>query len=146
MYAISQVYSEDRKEPLLLSSVKTNIGHAESAAGIAGVVKVLLCLQKQAIPPHLGLKTLNPRIDLESIPAVIPMEVTPWKSPAKIAGVSSFSMSGTNVHMLIQESPVLPEINNNKVGVMPSGGTPKQQIVTFSTKSEEALKIGRAHV
>jgi acyl transferase domain-containing protein len=131
MYAVGQVYSEGRKEPLLVSSVKTNVGHCEAAAGIASVIKVILCLENEAIPPHLNLKTLNPRIDLDRIPAKIPLSLTPWTAPTKIAAVSSFSMSGTNVHMILQEPPKRPSRNESLDS--------EPQMVTLSAKSEEAL-------
>jgi acyl transferase domain-containing protein len=133
MYAVGQAYSEGRTEPLLVGSVKTNIGHCESAAGIASLIKVILCLEHGSIPPHLHLKNLNPRINLESIPASIPMELTPWKAARKIAAISSFSMSATNVHVIVQEPPK-PRSNQGVRG----GG---QEMITISAKTEDALKV-----
>lgn len=73
--AVAQVYSEGREEPLTIGSVKTNIGHTESCSGIAGIVKVVLSMQHEVIPPHRNFTTLNPSINLDSIPARIPLQV-----------------------------------------------------------------------
>lgn len=74
MYSISKAYSEGRTEPLIVASVKPNIGHTESASGVAGIIKTLLSMKHEVIPAHIGCKTLNPHIDLSLTPAVIPME------------------------------------------------------------------------
>ncbi|MEM9491151.1 MAG: polyketide synthase, partial [Myxococcota bacterium] len=81
-----------------IGSVKTNIGHLEAAAGIAGVIKVVLALQHETIPRHLNFKTLNPRISLDDTRFVIPTRAMPWQrgERSRIAGVSSFGLSGTN--------------------------------------------------
>jgi acyl transferase domain-containing protein len=89
-----------------LGAVKTNIGHSESAAGVTGLMKVVLALKNEAIPPNLHFRTLNPRIALEGTPFVIPTQKLPWKvGKPRVAGVSSFGMSGTNAHVLLQEAP-----------------------------------------
>ncbi len=111
--------------------MKTNIGHCEAAAGIASLIKVILCLQHEAIPPHLNLKVLNSRIDLDRIPAVIPMKLTPWRTDKKIAAISSFSMSATNAHLILQEAPK-PKPTTDC--------TPTMEMVTISAKSAEALE------
>ncbi len=71
--------------PLMIGAVKTNIGHLEAAAGVAGLIKVVLSLQRGAIPPHLHFKTLNPHIALEGRSIVIPTELTPWGSGNRAA-------------------------------------------------------------
>jgi acyl transferase domain-containing protein len=93
--------------PCAVGSVKTNVGHLEAAAGVAGIIKVVLSLKNQEIPRHLHFRTLNPRISLEGTPLVIPTEGLPWKSGGapRIAGVSSFGISGTNAHVLLEEAP-----------------------------------------
>lgn len=94
-------------QPCIVGSVKTNIGHLESAAGIAGVIKVVLSLYHQAIPPHLHLKKINPLINLENTPIVIPTSVMPWPdAPRRLAGISSFGFGGTNCHIVLEEAPV----------------------------------------
>ncbi len=96
---------------LAIGSVKTNIGHLESAAGIAGLVKVVLALQNERIPAHLNFKSLNPNIPLDDIPAVIPVESMPWprRKSSRMAGVSAFGFSGTNAHVVLEEAPAFLE-------------------------------------
>lgn len=106
----------DDARPLLIGSVKTNIGHLETAAGIASLVKVVLALQHREIPPHLHLKTPNPFVRWEELPIAIPTECIPWTvdDGSRIAGVSSFGFSGTNAHIVLEEAPgrePVPNIN-----------------------------------
>ena len=110
--ALGNVYGKaHEKKPFILGTVKTNIGHLESAAGIAGVIKVILSLQHKAIPQHLHFNTINPHIDLTSIHAKLPLQLTDWKTGTQLraAGVSSFGFSGTNAHLIIEEWPQLHE-------------------------------------
>ncbi|NEQ43491.1 MAG: type I polyketide synthase [Leptolyngbya sp. SIOISBB] len=93
-------------EPLKVGSVKTNLGHLESAAGIAGLIKVVLALQHKAIPPHLHFREPNPHLDWSQLPIHVTTELTPWlstRSP-RLAGVSSFGASGTNAHVIVGEA------------------------------------------
>ena len=106
--AVNQALCEQRSSdnPLYMGSVKTNFGHLEGAAGVAGLMKVVLALQHQEIPPHLHLETPNPHIPWEKIPLRIPQKSTPWltNGDSRYAGVSSFGMSGTNVHIILGEA------------------------------------------
>ena len=90
--------------------MKTNIGHTEAAAGIAGLMKVILALQHREIPPSLHVEELNPHIAWADLPVVVPRAVTTWNPIAgrRIAGVSSFGFSGTNAHAVIEEAPPAP--------------------------------------
>ncbi|MGW5065418.1 non-ribosomal peptide synthetase/type I polyketide synthase [Streptomyces cyaneofuscatus] len=90
-----------------VGSVKTNIGHTEAAAGIAGLIKTVLSLQHRHIPPHINLERLNPAIDQATLPYEIPTRPTPWPEhdgPAR-AGVNSFGFGGTNAHVVLEEAP-----------------------------------------
>ncbi|MBK3593959.1 MULTISPECIES: non-ribosomal peptide synthetase/type I polyketide synthase [Streptomyces] len=90
-----------------VGSVKTNIGHTESAAGIAGLIKTVLCLKHRHIPPHINLERLNPAIDAAALPYEIPRQPTVWpehEGPAR-AGVNSFGFGGTNAHVVLEEAP-----------------------------------------
>ncbi|WP_415958876.1 amino acid adenylation domain-containing protein [Streptomyces sp. 021-4] len=90
-----------------VGSVKTNIGHTEAAAGIAGLIKTVLSLQHRHIPPHINLERLNPAIDQSALPYEIPTRPTPWPEhdgPAR-AGVNSFGFGGTNAHVVLEEAP-----------------------------------------
>ena len=93
--------------PLTIASVKTNIGHLEAAAGVAGLIKVVLALQHGAIPPHLHFERLNPAISFESVPVVVPTMLQPWPAGERrrLAGVSAFGLSGTNAHVIVEEAP-----------------------------------------
>ncbi|MEA5550940.1 SDR family NAD(P)-dependent oxidoreductase [Anabaena cylindrica UHCC 0172] len=135
--AISSVFSQGRtpEQPLRIGSVKTNIGHLESSAGIAGLIKVALALHHQEIPPHLHFKNLNPRISLELSNLEIPTKLTPWVRSTELrrAGVSSFGLSGTNAHILLEEAPEnLPKAD------IPEIERPVH-ILTLSAKTEQAL-------
>ena len=112
MQALGAVYGEQRPldQPLIVGSVKTNIGHTEAAAGVAGLMKVALSLQHGYIPPHLHYQSPNPHLDLAAIPAAIPEAGCVWERPSgvdgrRIAGVSSFGFSGTNAHVILGEAP-----------------------------------------
>jgi acyl transferase domain-containing protein/acyl carrier protein/ribosomal protein S18 acetylase RimI-like enzyme len=107
--ALKSVFGPGRPpdRPLAIGSVKTNIGHTEAAAGIAGLIKVVLSMRHGIIPPHLHFARLNPLIDLDAFPARIPVRGEPWErgGAPRVAGVSSFGFSGTNAHVVVQEPP-----------------------------------------
>ncbi|XXX73808.1 type I polyketide synthase [Sorangium sp. So ce134] len=112
MEALRDVLGKPREDgsTCVLGAVKTNIGHLEAAAGIAGVIKAVLALQHGEIPANLHFRTLNPRISLENTPFIIPVEPVPWPAGPgrRLAGVSSFGMSGTNAHAVLEEAPRPP--------------------------------------
>ena len=120
--AALSVYGCDRpaNRPLLLGSVKTNIGHLEAAAGIAGLIKVLLAMQAGVIPKHLHFTKPNPRMDWEGLPVRVTAEATPWPSSTdhpRRAGVSSFGLSGTNAHVIVDCSDPVSGVPMPVVGV-----------------------------
>ena len=131
--ALTSIFSGRNGRPLLLGSVKTNIGHLEGAAGIAGVIKLILSIQHEAIPPHLHLEQVNPLINLEAIPAKVPLTLTPWlkNSHPRMAGISSFGFSGINAHAILEEAPSIEEIKNLIDRPL--------HLFTLSAKNEEAL-------
>jgi acyl transferase domain-containing protein len=91
-----------------LGSIKTNIGHATAAAGIAGVVKVVLALQHRQIPPSLHFEVANSHIDMDNSPFYVNTALKAWDAPtgrSRCAAVSSFGFSGTNAHVVIEEAP-----------------------------------------
>src|SRR5829696_1930774 len=91
-------------EPLRVGSVKTNIGHLESAAGIAGLIKLVLAVENGEIPPHLHLRDPNPNVDWDALHITVPTERSPWTGP-RVGGLSSFGASGTNAHAVVSEAP-----------------------------------------
>ncbi|MFZ4816961.1 MAG: type I polyketide synthase, partial [Phototrophicaceae bacterium] len=109
MSALGNVYgrAHSKDNPFYAASVKTNIGHLEGAAGVAGVTKVLLAMQHRAIPPHLHFTNPSPYINWKKIPVVIPTELTPIPDDLVFrAGVSSFGFGGTNSHVILESAPV----------------------------------------
>jgi len=94
---------------LFVGSVKTNIGHLEAAAGVAGLLKVIACCARGAIPALVHYRTLNPRIDLDGTRITLPTALAPWTPDAgRFAGVSSFGLSGTNAHMIVGPADPAP--------------------------------------
>ncbi|WP_088240285.1 type I polyketide synthase, partial [Calothrix rhizosoleniae] len=107
--AAAAVLGQERpsSEPLWIGTVKTNIGHLESAAGVSGLIKVVLSLQHQQIPANLHLQQPNPKIDWQPW-LQVPQALTPWAvSKGRFAGVSSFGFTGTNAHVVLCEAPPL---------------------------------------
>ncbi|RPI01850.1 MAG: acyltransferase domain-containing protein, partial [Calditrichaeota bacterium] len=108
--AIAQVMkNRPIEKPVYIGSVKTNIGHLEASAGIAGIIKTVLALKHGIIPPHLHFKTANPHIPLDRLPICVPTEKLMWETNGdkKRAGVSSFGFGGTNAHIIFEEAPVV---------------------------------------
>jgi acyl transferase domain-containing protein/thioesterase domain-containing protein/SAM-dependent methyltransferase/aryl carrier-like protein len=107
--ALADVFGAGRgpENPLRVGSVKTNIGHAEAAAGIAGLIKVVLALRHGKIPPSLHLRKLSPHIDWSGLAIGVPTAETTWNHPKglRCAGVSSFGFSGTNAHVIVSDFP-----------------------------------------
>ncbi|GAA5013325.1 SDR family NAD(P)-dependent oxidoreductase [Streptomyces siamensis] len=131
--ALNAVTSTGRAadRPLLVGSVKTNIGHLEPAAGAAGLLKVVLALQHDTLPRHLHLKDPNPQVPWDAINLKVTAEETVWPDGPRIAGVSSFGASGTNAHTVLAEAP----------RPAPREGTPREVgLLTLSANSPEALR------
>ncbi len=155
--ALHAVLAVERERPLRLGSVKTNVGHLEAAAGMAGLMKVVLALQHEAIPPHLHLRRLNPHIALDlqveagshrharegsdrhAAAIEIPTELTPWpRGPTpRVAGVSSFGFSGTNAHVIVEEAPAVTA--GPVTAAAPIEARPPS-LLALSAKSEPALR------
>jgi len=123
-------------KPLEVGSVKTNIGHLEGAAGVAGLIKVVLSLQHGTLPAHLHLTTPSPHIPWSEIPVVVPTERRPWpiRSGPRRAGVSSFGFSGTNAHVIVEEGPTGATDTVGPVVSRPS------EVLALSAKTATALR------
>ncbi len=134
--ALGAVYGVGRpqSDPLLLGSVKTNIGHLESAAGVASLIKVVLALQNEALPPSLHFETPNPEIPWDTLPVKVVTELTPWPrgERPRYAAVSSFGVSGTNVHMILGEGPVTERRRENRER--------PRHLLVLSARDKDALK------
>jgi myxalamid-type polyketide synthase MxaC len=135
--ALGKVLGEGRDmlNPFLVGSVKTNIGHLEAAAGVAGLIKVVLSLQNEEIPAHLHLREVNPRISLTASNASIPTRLTPWarNGKSRVAGVSSFGFVGTNAHVVLEEAP-------EAVAGKPASLRPVHRLLALSARSPEGLR------
>ena len=105
--ALGDVFAAPRVRPLLIGSVKTNVGHLDSAAGVAGLVKTVLALQHDQLPASLHFERPNPRIDFERLPIAVNAALAPWPRAdrPRRAGVSSFGVGGTNAHVVVEEAP-----------------------------------------
>ncbi|MEM8808096.1 MAG: beta-ketoacyl synthase N-terminal-like domain-containing protein [Cyanobacteria bacterium P01_G01_bin.38] len=143
--ALQTVLAQGRspQTPCYLGSVKTNLGHLEAAAGMAGLIKTVLALQHQEIPPHLNLSRLNPYITLDQTPFEIATETQPWatEAPFRLAGVSAFGFGGTNAHVIL-EGAELPGANPESKGSLPAqpGSERPWQLLTLSAKTQLALR------
>ena len=108
--AIADVLGEGRSaaRQCWIGAVKSNLGHLEGAAGIAGLIKVVLSLQRRAIPPVVHFSRLNPHIAVDVAQFPVPTRVEPWPGDRRLAGVSSFGWSGTNAHIIVEQAPAAP--------------------------------------
>lgn len=116
--ALGQIFAQRRHDPVRVGSVKTNIGHAGAAAGIAGLIKTVLAIENASIPPSLNYVSASSAIDVESLGLQVNTTPTGWpdRGRPRRAGVSSFGMGGTNAHLLLQQAPAadsaaMPRVN-----------------------------------
>jgi acyl transferase domain-containing protein/acyl-CoA synthetase (AMP-forming)/AMP-acid ligase II/acyl carrier protein len=141
----------DRQQFCKIGSVKTNIGHLESAAGMAQLIKVILAIQHRQIPPNLHFQQPNPLISFAETPFEVNTKLCPWDSVGlRRAGISSFGIGGTNAHIVIEEAP--SAIQNSPKFRAPEADAPSslkiqnkdamerpQHLLTLSAKTEKAL-------
>ena len=146
MAAVEAVFAASRLEagsPLAIGSVKTNIGHLETAAGVAGIIKVLLCLRHGMLPPHLHFENPSEHIDWPSLPVTVPTEATAWPSSSpsrrRIAGVSAFGFAGTVAHVVLAGAPDGTDICEPATADTTALPDRCWHLVTVSARSEAAL-------
>ncbi|RLK57949.1 SDR family NAD(P)-dependent oxidoreductase [Actinokineospora cianjurensis] len=125
--ALTEVFAGNER-PIAVGAVKANIGHLEPAAGLAGLVKVLLCLAHKEIPPLAGFENPGAHVDLSAGVLALPTEVTPWSGP-RVAGISAFGMGGTNAHIVVEEH----------VPSRQPGRSTGEQVVPVSAHTPQAL-------
>ncbi|WP_249645166.1 type I polyketide synthase, partial [Nocardia sputi] len=136
--ALGETYGAGRPagEPLAVGSVKTNIGHLEGAAGIAGLIKTALCLRHGQLAPSLNFRNPNPRIPLEDLRLRVQTSTQPWADDVpRRAGVSSFGMGGTNAHVILEQAPATAAVE-----VAGTSGEPRPAVWVLSARSREALR------
>ncbi|MDQ2873909.1 MAG: acyltransferase domain-containing protein, partial [Actinomycetota bacterium] len=133
--ALAAVLSQDRAadDPVLIGAVKTNVGHLEAASGVAGLIKTVLALYHQEIPPSLHFQHPSPHIPWAELPVTVPTRLVPWPAGdrPRLAGVSSFGFSGTNAHVILGEAPQRP-------AAVPQASRPVH-LLCLSAKNETAL-------
>jgi acyl transferase domain-containing protein len=134
--ALARALGEGRaaSEPLLIGSAKTNIGHLEAAAGVAGLMKLVLALQHREIPRHLHFTEPNPHVDWKALPVRVAAAAAEWTASGgpRLGGVSSFGFCGTNAHVIVQEAPA---------ETAPNVESPDRRVhvMTVSARTEQAL-------
>lgn len=138
--ALTQAFREstERRGFCGIGSVKTNVGHLDAAAGVAGLIKTVLALEHRTLPPSLNFERPNPQIDFSTSPFYVNAVGKTWPtgSTPRRAGVSSFGIGGTNVHVVLEEAPP----------ARPSGPSRNWQILTLSARSGNALETMNARL
>ncbi|HET6169741.1 MAG TPA: beta-ketoacyl synthase N-terminal-like domain-containing protein [Terracidiphilus sp.] len=130
--AVNEVFT-GRDRPLAIGSVKTNIGHCEAAAGVAGLIKTILAIEEGALPRHLHFERANPNLDLTRLPLRVVTEPQAWPSrpgEPRRAGVSAFGFSGTNANVIVEQAPAA-EVQDTD---------PRQLPFVLSAASDKALR------
>ncbi|MEO0966942.1 MAG: type I polyketide synthase [Cyanobacteria bacterium J06639_18] len=138
--AITKVFSDNTKKKnyCALGSVKTNVGHLDAAAGITGLIKTVLSLKHNLLPPSINFAQPNPQIDFENSPFYVNSKLSDWKSngtPLR-AGVSSFGIGGTNAHIILEEAPVLTASKNSR----------SKHLLLISAKTSSALETATTNL
>src|SRR5262249_43569731 len=125
----------NRQQFCAIGSVKSNIGHLDAAAGVAGLIKTVLSLERGLLPPSLHFETPNPRIDFEHSPFYVNTELSAWTSPEgpRRAGVSSFGIGGTNCHVVLEQASE----QESSASSSRSSGVPR--LLVLSAKTDSAL-------
>ena len=138
--ALTKAYRKwtERTSYCPIGSVKTNIGHLDAAAGIAGIMKTVLALKHKQIPASLNFTNPNPQIDFENSPFYVNNRLREWPADGapRCAGVSSFGLGGTNAHIILEEAP----------DTTPSGPSRPQHLLLISAKSENALNTATSNL
>src|SRR5256886_10017273 len=138
--ALTQAFRQTstKRQYCAIGSVKTNLGHLDAAAGIAGLIKAVLQLQHKQLVPSLHYEEPNPKIDFVNSPFYVNTKLQEWKSEGRPrrAGVSSFGIGGTNAHVVLEEAPEREA----------SGGARGLQLLTMSAKTSTALEAATANL
>ncbi|MFI7221138.1 type I polyketide synthase [Micromonospora maritima] len=148
--AVLATYGQDRSTPLLLGSIKSNIGHTQAAAGVAGVIKMVLAMRHGVVPPTLHVDEPSPHIDWTAGAVTLATAPTPWpdRDRPRRAAVSSFGISGTNAHVVLEQPPTAdhPVATGDPAGDAADGrpGGPAVLPVLLSARTDAAL-AAQAH-
>jgi acyl transferase domain-containing protein/acyl carrier protein len=135
--ALTEVFRGERSRPCALGSLKASIGHLDAAAGVAGLIKAILCLENRALVPSLHYRQPNPALAAADSPFQVQTELRPWEADEpRLAGVSSFGVGGTNAHAVVEEAPERPARAERR----------EEQVVPLSARSPAALAAARANL
>ncbi len=126
--------------PCALGSVKSNMGHLDTAAGIASLLKAILAVERGMIPPSLHFRSPNPALRLDESPFHIPTQAQPWNEPVRLAGVSSFGIGGTNCHLVVASLPDELRASCAEADASQNGVSPTPGALLFSAASESSLR------
>ena len=140
----NQLPTDKQGKPCLIGSVKTNIGHLEAAAGIAGLIKVALMLKHGEIPPSLHFEQPNPRIPFADLPLHVQTRLIPWPATEqpRLAGVSSFGFGGTNAHIILQgatDTPPRPKSAPQSCYLLPLSAHNPAALQALATRYHDLL-------
>lgn len=127
----------DKKSFCAIGSVKSNFGHLDSAAGIAGFIKTVLSLKNKQIPPSLHFESENPALNIDGSPFYVNNKLTDWTTDGtpRRAGVSSFAMGGTNAHVILQEAEEnIPDVQENNINIIPISAKTENTLTNYSKK------------
>ncbi len=147
--ALNSAFNYDTEHQCAIGSVKTNMGHLDTAAGVAGLIKTSLALQNKMLPPSLHFSNPNPEISFDSGPFYVNNKLQKWEQKGEMplrAGVSSLGIGGTNVHVILEESPVIEKGSPSRpYQLLPYSAKTKSSLENFNRQLQEYITDEKEH-